>query len=116
MVIYVQRKSFVCSLLTLLGILLLSAGCDKAPNLYTDVIFLGHKGSGSNNYNDAYVENTLPSVQNVAKKLDGTELDIQMSLDDTPWVWHNTSLSGYVCGSNAQDTIPKIRDAEIEKI
>jgi len=90
--------------------------CRKAEPVETDVIFLAHKGSGSNNYNDNLLENTLPSVKNILNKLDGAELDIQMSLDGTPWIWHNDSLSGYICDSEAEDIIPEMRDADIEKI
>ena len=82
----------------------------------SNTILLGHKGSGDNNYNKLLIENSLPSVQEALKTLDGTELDIQMSLDNTVWIWHNTSLSGYVCSSDSQDTIPKMRDVDIEKI
>lgn len=111
-----MQRNFICAILTCTCIILFATSCNKAPNLRTDVVFLGHKGNGSNNYNEVFIENTLPSVQHAVEKLDGSELDIQMSLDDTPWIWHNTSVSGYVCGSNAQDTIPKMRDSEIERI
>ncbi|MNK09176.1 Glycerophosphoryl diester phosphodiesterase family protein [compost metagenome] len=99
-----------------LGLLAFFISCSKSSPLATDVIFLGHKGSGSNNYNDLFIENTIPSIKNTLNRLDGAELDIQMSLDGTPWVWHNASLSGYVCNSNAKDIIPEMRDADIEKI
>ncbi len=82
----------------------------------TSINFMGHKGSGNNNYNDFLIENTLPSVQNAANRLDGVELDIQMSLDGTPWIWHNSNLSGFVCNSSSQDIIPEMRDVDIEKI
>lgn len=78
--------------------------------------FIGHKGSGNNNYNDFLIENTLPAVQNAAGRLDGVELDIQMSLDGTPWIWHNSDLSGFVCNSSSQGIIPEMRDVDIEKI
>ncbi|WP_162926596.1 glycerophosphodiester phosphodiesterase [Pedobacter chitinilyticus] len=78
--------------------------------------FMGHKGSGNNNYNDFLIENTLPAVQNAAGRLDGVELDIQMSLDGTPWVWHNSDLSGFVCNSSSQGIIPEMRDVDIEKV
>jgi len=99
-----------------LGLLVFSVSCGKSSPLETNIIFLGHKGSGSNNYNDLFIENTIPSIKNTLNRLDGAELDIQMSLDGTPWVWHNASLSGYVCNSNSQDIIPEMRDADIEKL
>ncbi len=100
----------------LLVLFCFTTSCRKAEILETTTIFIGHKGSGSNNYNDVVIENTLPAVQNIFGKLDGAELDIQMSLDETPWIWHNSSLDGFVCGSSSQDTIPKMRDIDIEKI
>lgn len=99
-----------------IGLLLSSTSCRKADSIETATVFLGHKGSGSNNYNDFFIENTVPSVKNVLNRLDGAELDIQMSLDGTPWVWHNANLSGYVCNSDSEDIIPEMRDTEIEKI
>lgn len=91
--------------------------CGRPSPLDTPINFLGHKGGGSNNYNDVYIENTLPIVQSAFDRLDGAELDIQMSLDGTPWIWHNSSLDGYICdNSSREDTIPKMRDVDIEKI
>lgn len=111
----ISRTYFLISLFVLTLIILLIS-CRKAE-VETATNFLGHKGSGNNNYNDVVIENTLPSVQNALKKLDGTELDIQMSLDNTVWLWHNADLSGYICDDRTRhDTIPKMRDAEIEKI
>lgn len=100
----------------LAGLIILTNSCGKPEPIETNTNFLGHKGSGNNNYNDLLIENTLPSVISAVNRLDGAELDIQMSLDGTPWIWHNASLKGYVCNSNAQDTIPKMRDIEIEQV
>lgn len=100
----------------LIGLSLFSSSCRKDGPAETDIIFLGHKGSGSNNYNDTFIENTVPSVKNILNRLDGAELDIQMSLDGTPWIWHNASLSGYICEGDSQNMIPEMRDVEIEKI
>ncbi|SOD15249.1 glycerophosphodiester phosphodiesterase [Pedobacter xixiisoli] len=95
---------------------LLFTSCRKSNSIETDTIFLGHKGSGSNNYSDTFIENTVPSVKNILNKLDGAELDIQMSLDGTPWIWHNANLSGYICDGDSQAIIPEMRDIDIEKI
>lgn len=100
----------------ILGFSLLLNSCGRPAPMETATNFMGHKGSGNNNYNDLLIENTLPSVQNAAKRLDGVELDIQMSLDGTPWVWHNSDLSGFVCNSTFQGIIPEMRDTDIEKI
>lgn len=111
-----RARRVIFSISCLTGFLAFFNSCGRPSPMETSINFLGHKGSGNNNYNEVFIENTLPSVQNAASKLDGVELDIQMSLDGTPWVWHNSNLSGFVCNSSSQDIIPEMRDIDIEKI
>jgi glycerophosphoryl diester phosphodiesterase len=92
------------------------SSCGRPSPLETNIQFLGHKGSGNNNYNDVLLENTVPSVQGVLSRLDGAEIDVQMSLDGTIWIFHNSSLSNSACINSIQDTIPKMRDTDIELI
>lgn len=106
------KMKFWCAILLSLC---LFVSCKRPDPQETTIQFLGHKGAGSNNYNDHYVENTLATVQYGLNRLDGVELDVQMSLDETIWIFHNTSLSGSTCAP-ITDTIPKMRDVDIEKL
>lgn len=65
---------------------------DGAILINTEIQFLGHKGSGNNNYNDVFMENTLPSFKNAVITLDGIETDLQMSTDGTIWLMHDADL------------------------
>ncbi|MEX1191189.1 MAG: glycerophosphodiester phosphodiesterase [Brumimicrobium sp.] len=100
--------------------ILVFSGCsEKAKNnspLLENLQF-GHRGSGANVYNDTFIENTLPSVTYALNHLDGCEVDIQMSLDGTIWLYHDDML-GYFCKNNAEleGCIPQMSDNEIAEI
>ncbi len=55
---------------------------------------LGHKGSGpiNKNGNINLLENTWDAIKNAMDKLDGSEIDIQMSADSTLWIFHDHGL------------------------
>lgn len=93
-------------------------GCRKIiPEAETDILFLGHKGAGSNNFNDVNMENTLNAVKEGVANLDGVEIDLQMSKDGTIWVNHNFSVNDFNCITNLPEAyIPILTDAEIEQI
>ncbi len=105
---------------------LILIGCKKdpivddptpTPNPYTqtDIQFLGHKGSGNNNYNDVFFEQTMPSIQNALLTLDGVEVDIQMSTDGTIWLYHNSDLANY-CDTNDTRSLITQPDSVLEKL
>ena len=56
--------------------------------------FIGHKGSGpiDKNGNINLLENTWDAIANAMDKLDGSEIDIQMSSDSTLWIFHDHKL------------------------
>ena len=82
----------------------------------TDILFIGHKGGGSNNFNPQFVENTLPSVIDGLKTLDGVEVDLQMSLDGTIWLMHNMDLNYIVCNDTSyHHCIVLMHDSVISK-
>ena len=100
-------------------LLILAGGCDKivyAPDnlicgLPTRVLM--HKGCGSDNPD--FIENTLAAAEFGLSKLDGIELDIQMSKDGTLWLDHNnevTDCEGNVIGCFQQMTDDEIREYE----
>lgn len=84
--------------------------------LNLDVVFLGHKGGGNNLFNNLHIENTLPSVQDGLKTMNGVEVDVQMSLDGTIWIYHNADLGETSCNANFHHCLILLKDTEIEKI
>lgn len=86
------------------------------PPTETDVHFLGHKGAGNNDSNPTFVENTIPAIQEGLKTMNGVEVDLQMSLDGTIWMYHDPNLSRYSCAANFNHCILLMTDAEIAKV
>ena len=76
---------------------------------------LGHKGAGSNNYNDYNMEHSIASFKEaLAKNLDGVEVDVQMSLDGTLWLFHDTNLIGDLCKAGPTGSIINMHDKDIK--
>ena len=94
--------------------------CKKTAIIVTplnlDVIFFGHKGGGNNSYNPSFIENTLPSVQDGLKSMNGVEVDVQMSLDGTLWLFHHADIGEMSCLTNYHHSLITLKDTEIEKI
>ena len=88
----------------------------SGPPTETDIRFLGHKGGGDNSYNAKYIENTLPAVEEGLKTLNGVEVDLQMSLDGTIWMFHNTDIGQSSCNTSYHHSIVLLNDTEIAKI
>ena len=84
--------------------------------LNLDVVFFGHKGGGSNAYNNNYIENTLPSVEDGLKSMNGVEVDVQMSLDGTLWMFHHADIGEMSCLSSYHHSLILLKDNEIDKI
>lgn len=81
----------------------------------TDVHFLGHRGGGNVDYNTKYVENTISSIQDGLKTMNGVEVDLQMSLDGTIWMFHDPDLSRTACQTNFRRSIVLMKDVDIAK-
>lgn len=114
-----MNKKFSNYTLFLLLIIAVSlSGCRKIiPEADTDILFLGHKGAGSNNFNNINMENTLNAVKEGFANLDGVEIDLQMSKDGTIWLNHNFNANDFNCNTNLpEEYIPILTDAEIERI
>lgn len=97
---------------------LLVASCtSKKESQQIENLYFGHRGSGANVYNNKYIENTLPSIENALDNLDGCEVDIQMSQDGTIWLYHDDML-GYFCDSLKENLfcIPNSSDSFIENL
>ena len=86
------------------------------PPQETDVQFIGHKGGGSTGYNYHYIENTLPSIINGLQTLNGAEVDLQMSLDGTIWIYHNEDISSQSCDTSFHHCILLLHDSVISKV
>jgi glycerophosphoryl diester phosphodiesterase len=106
-------------LILTLAILVLLSQCKKdnttTPPVITDVQFLGHKGGGNSTVNPSTVENTIPAIQNGLKTMTGIEVDVQMSLDGTIWVFHDSDIASTSCSAIAHKAIILSTDAEIAK-
>lgn len=87
------------SLIYLFFFTFLSACQPETPNIIDFEIpnqlkFIGHKGSGPMNKfekND-FLDNSWESIANAMYRLDGSEIDIQMSKDKTLWLFHDTEI------------------------
>ena len=103
-------------------ILLTTSRCKKDPVTVpsitpteTDVRFLGHKGGGNSDINPNHIEQTILSIQDGLKTMNGIEVDLQMSLDGTIWMYHDMDLNRWSCKTNDHHTIVLMKDADIEK-
>lgn len=77
-------------------------------------IFIGHKGAGSNNYNDVNMEHSIASFNEALKYLKGVEIDAQMSLDGTIWMFHDVDINFSLCNPKAyHNSILTLHDNEI---
>lgn len=99
--------------------MILISNCKKdavsIPPSVTTVQFLGHKGGGNSSVNPSTVENTIPAIQKGLKTMTGIEIDLQMSLNGTIWVFHDTDLATTSCNAVALKTIILSNDTEISK-
>jgi glycerophosphoryl diester phosphodiesterase len=89
---------------------------DPGLNTELNVKLLAHKGGGNNSYNDLHIENTLPSVQDGLKSMDGVEVDLQMSLDGTIWLFHHPDVGESCCDTSYHRAIPLLTDSEVQNI
>lgn len=90
----------------------------KNPALRVNSIvkFLGHKGAGSNNYNDVNMEHSIASFAEALKVLDGVEVDMQMSLDGTIWLFHDVDINRSLCTPGAARSIITMHDNQIAQL
>lgn len=92
------------------------SGSDPVTEPELDVKILGHKGGGTSSFNPVHMENTLPSVEDGLQKLDGVEVDVQMGLDGTLWLFHDAEIGNSSCGSSWSGAIPLLKDSEIQNV
>ncbi len=88
-------------------------GCTPKKEIQANLKF-GHRGSGAGVYEQKLIENTVPSVLYALTRLDGCEIDIQMSQDGTIWVYHDDNLNHFCDTTKTPVCIPKSSDLFIE--
>lgn len=99
-----------------ISILLLIISCtkkaEKDPIPYSKTKHIAHKGSGSNKSGYALAEeNTLEAAKYGFLYCDGIELDIQMSKDNTIWIFHDMFTKE--CDGIKKECIPDMTNNEI---
>ncbi|TNE54748.1 MAG: glycerophosphodiester phosphodiesterase [Bacteroidetes bacterium] len=101
----------------LLASLIGLAACrsDK-PEPFPEGLVFGHRGSGVGIFEGKYIENTKSALRYGLQHLDGCELDIQMSLDGSLWVYHDDVLNHFCEPGIQQVCIPKSKDVFLESI
>jgi glycerophosphoryl diester phosphodiesterase len=86
---------------------------EKAPIPYSKTKIIAHRGSGSTNSGYALAEeNTLEAIKYGFLYSDGVEIDIQMSKDNTIWLFHDMFTKE--CDDDfKKDCVPTMTDDEI---
>lgn len=106
-----MKKNYIYTFV--LFVMFLGFSCKEKPRQVPINLKFGHRGSGANVYNNEFIENTKPSILYALNKLDGCEIDIQMSKSGTIWVYHDNNLNHF-CDTNLQEVcIPKSEDSFI---
>ena len=96
-----------------IAMMLVLSGCEKIyyypdrPLEDVETLFLAHRGSG----NPELERNTLDAAKHGLKRLDGIEVDIQISKDRTIWLSHNVILPE--CNGKKLPCFPEVYDKEI---
>lgn len=73
---------------------------------------LGHRANGVRGYNDTLMDNTLNSIIKAIEITDGIELDIQLSQDETIWLFHDEHI---ITSNSDTINIPMLTNKEIIK-
>ncbi|NSW44801.1 MAG: glycerophosphodiester phosphodiesterase [Bacteroidales bacterium] len=104
-----------------LCILIIFASCNKdneipSPTNSSTIKYLGHRGSGSDDFigKDSLFppENTFQAMLIGFQYLNGSETDIQMSLDGTIWLWHDHNFPN----TSSNLSIPELHDTTILRL
>jgi len=104
-----------------LFILIILTSCNKdkdtpSPISNSTIKYLGHRGSGSDDFigKDSLFphENTFQAMLIGFQYLNGSETDIQMSLDGTIWLWHDHNFPN----ASSTQSIPELHDTTILRL
>ena len=85
-----MRKS---GLVILCSLLMAISSCNKHGD-YSNIRILGHGGNGLDNPNTLFHDNSLESIELalLTDGCDGIEIDVQLSMDNTLWLYHDPTL------------------------
>lgn len=62
----------------------------KCEDLFSKMVVIGHRGSGSNLVSQDYMENSIPGfIKAYENHADGVEFDVQLSKDQEPVIFHS---------------------------
>jgi glycerophosphoryl diester phosphodiesterase len=102
-------RKWALNILGSLLLLLTLIGCQKKDG-YAEVLVIGHGGNGLDNLNSFYHDNSLESILMAldTEGCSGVELDVQMSIDGTLWLFHDETLANETGGEGC---IPDQTDA-----
>ncbi|TXH54143.1 MAG: hypothetical protein E6Q89_08435 [Bacteroidia bacterium] len=98
-------------------------GCDKQQ--FSSVEVVGHAGNGLNIQNSIYQENTLQAIDLALglNGVSGVEIDVQLSLDQQLWLYHDekleeaTTASGCIASKNSEELATiRYKSANKEKL
>lgn len=99
-------KSGFSILFSLLALLM--GSCNKHGD-YSNIRILGHGGNGLDNPNTLFHDNSLESIELalLTDGCDGIEIDVQLSLDKSLWLYHDPTLdtetNGEGCVATSSD-------------
>jgi glycerophosphoryl diester phosphodiesterase len=104
-------NKYIFSILIAIAFMFLQSCLQKdydASNTKTKI--LGHRGYGIKAYNDTIMDNTIPAVVKALHIANGVEVDIQLSKDNTIWLYHDTKIIG---SDSTIYYIPHLNDKEV---
>ena len=114
-----SAKVFFIAIITIFISIL---SCSNPPKQHKTRVIC-HRGSGIGITiidGDTFFENTLEAINYGFQNFDGVEIDIQMSLSGTIWVFHNCEInildtSNYFCIPSSTDEQIKIANSKLPK-
>jgi glycerophosphoryl diester phosphodiesterase len=92
----------------LIFIVALIYSCDN--NIKPKII--GHRAYGVKGFNDTIMDNTLDAIKKALPIVDGIEVDIQMSLDGTIWLYHDQY---FITPDSSFTSIVQMNDKDVVK-
>lgn len=102
-------NKFIISILTVIVFMFLYS-CQQKEYETSNTKILGHRGYGIKDYNDTIMDNTIPAIIKALQIADGVEVDIQLSKDNTIWLYHDTKI---INPDSTINFIPHLNDKEV---
>lgn len=117
-IICIMKMTFRTYLIVIIAVLFIVNSCNKI-NYYPDkeyedvqTLILAHRTGGISN--PSFQENSLEGAINSLSKVDGIEVDLQISKDRTVWLSHDADLPD--CGGISYDCFPEVYDSQIVEL